>query len=107
MCYNGGPIKYFEQNKQPCHLDTAKQVLDNLRKGDFLSKVDDKSGFHQLVLDNFSKEKAYCSYAGEFFRFNAAAFELPKVPGIYQTINSVAVNILRDLGHSVFLYLDD
>jgi len=26
ICYNGGPIKFFEQNKQPCHLDTAKQV---------------------------------------------------------------------------------
>jgi len=60
-----------------------------------------------LVLDNFSKEMAYCKYAGEFFRYNAAAFGLPKVPGIYQTINSVAVNILRDMGHNVYLYLDD
>ena len=58
-------------------------------------------------LDKFSKNMAYCSYGGEFFRYNAAAFGLPKIPGVYQLVNSVAVNILRKWGFHVFLYLDD
>ena len=32
---------------------------------------------------------------------------MQKIPGIYKTVNAVPVNILRQEGHQVYLYLDD
>jgi hypothetical protein len=47
LCFNGGPIKYMEKDKQPCKLEPAAMALKCLQKGDLMCKVDDKSGFHQ------------------------------------------------------------
>ena len=107
VCYNGNPVKVIEKRSQACTLDSLGQALSYLRVGDLLTKVDDKSGFHQLILDNFSRNLAFCEYGGQRFRYRAAAFGFPKIPGIYQLINGVPLNYLRRAGHQAFLYLDD
>ena len=107
VCYDGSPIKKIELFKHPCKLDECKKVLNFLKKGMLMCKIDDKSGFHHMQLDPFSREMAYCQYGGIRFRYKAAAFGIPAVPGVYQTVNSVPVNTLRAAGHHCFLYLDD
>ena len=107
VCYNGNPVKMIEERPQPCTLDSLSSALSFIRKGDLLSKVDDKSGFHQLLLDPFSRNLAFCEYGGQLFRYRAAAFGFPKIPGIYQLVNGVPLNFLRRAGHQAFLYLDD
>ncbi|CAG5101436.1 Oidioi.mRNA.OKI2018_I69.YSR.g17087.t1.cds [Oikopleura dioica] len=106
-CYNGGPLKVLERYTQPCHLDSAGQVLKILKKGDLLSKWDDKSGFHHLTLDPFSRNLAFCQLGGNLFRYRGAAFGLPAIPGHYQLCNGTPVNYLRKQGIRCFLYLDD
>lgn len=107
VCYDGSPVKAVESYTQPCHLDSCGDVLKVLKKGDLLVKMDDKQGFHQLLLDEQSRELAYCSFGDQYFRYRGAAFGFPKIPGIYQLINGIPVNVLRRHGIRVFLYLDD
>jgi hypothetical protein len=107
VCFDGSPIKAIERFTQPCHLDTCGDALKVLQKGDLLVKMDDKSGFHQLLLDKFSRQLAYCKYGDESFRYRGAAFGYPKIPGLYQLINGIPINLLRKNGIKCFLYLDD
>jgi hypothetical protein len=107
VCYDGSPIKKIEAYKHPCKLDEIRKILHFLKKGMLLCKIDDKSGFHHVQLDDFSRNMACCQYGGFTFRYKAAAFGIPAVPGTYQAVNSVPVNILRKAGHHCFLYLDD
>jgi len=107
VCYDGSPIKKIESHKHPCKLDECRKILPFLKKGMLLAKIDDKSGFHHVQLDPFSRNMACCQYGGIKFRYKAAAFGIPAVPGVYQLVNSVPVNFLRKAGHHCFLYLDD
>jgi hypothetical protein len=50
---------------------------------------------------------ALCEYGEKVFKYKAAPFGVPKIPGIYQTVNAVPVNIFRQEEHQVYLYLDD
>jgi hypothetical protein len=68
-------------------------------------KIDDKSGFHHLNLDPHSRDLACCEYGGKIFRYNAAAFGIPKVQRIYQSMNMGPV--IRKHNFNCFLYLDD
>jgi hypothetical protein len=107
VCFNGNPVKLIEKNKQACTLDSLASALSFLKQGDLLTKVDDKSGFHQMVLDPFSRNMAFCEYGGQKFRYRAAAFGFPKIPGTYQMVNGAPLNYLRKASHMAFLYLDD
>lgn len=106
-CFDGSAMKELELFKKPCKLDTCRQTFAFLKKGMLLTKIDDKCGFHHLRLDQFSKNMACCEYGGELFRYNGAPFGIPKVPGAYQTVNSVPVSYLRAHGFHCFIYLDD
>ena len=107
VCYDGGPIKAVERFTIPCKLDSIAKVLLYIKKDDYMVKYDDKSGFFQLKLAEFSRNLACFEWGGHFFRFIGAVFGLPRIPGDFQLINSIGVSYLRTLGVLAFLYLDD
>lgn len=107
VCYDGGPLKSVEKFSVPCSLDSMIHVLRYIQKDDYLLKYDDKSGFYQLMLSLFSRNLACFEWGGYYFRYIAAAFGLPRIPGDFQLANSVGVSYLRTLGILAFLYLDD
>ena len=107
LIFNGHPIKILERFKKSCVLDAIPDVLKVIKKGDYLLKYDDSSGFHQLPLQPFSRNLACFKFGDYRFRFNCSPFGLPTIPHHFQATNSVAVNYVRKLGHKVFLYLDD
>ena len=105
--WNGHPLKLIERFKKPVVLDDIPTVMKVLNKGDILNKFDDKSGFHQLRLNDFSKPMTCFRLGGFRFHFNVAPFGIPMIPHHFQYTNMVAINYLRKRGLKVYLYLDD
>lgn len=77
LCFDGSPVKAVESFTQACHLDSCGHALAALKQGDLLVKIDDKSGFHQLLLGKFSQELACCRYGDQLFKYRASAFGFP------------------------------
>ena len=56
VCTNGKIAGYVKPKEKPeCILDDARQFLQTVRPGDYLTKLDDASGFSQLLLDRLSQ----------------------------------------------------
>ena len=100
-------LKVCEAYTQPCHLDSAADVIKILKKGDVMVKLDDKQGFHHILLDSFSRNLAFCDLKRNRFRYKGSAFGLPSIPGFYQLINGCAINYLCMIGIRAYIYLDD
>ena len=108
MCNDGGLWKIVQKEKVPCKLDSIMGALRYLKKGDLMTKTDDKSGFHHLLLEPESSDLAIQWWGNYFFKFKAAAFGYSIVPGMYQMANMAIVNYLRRRYNiPVWLYLDD
>ena len=91
----------------PCVLDDNRLVVQSLKKNDYLSVIDDSSGFNQARLSSFSRRFAafiFCSY---IFYCDALPFGLVASPSKFQSLNRIAVTALRKLDINIFLYLDD
>ena len=55
-CFDGGLIKTLESKKTVCVLDTIPEFCDMVQKNDLMTKIDDKSGFYQLLLNGKKEE---------------------------------------------------
>ena len=106
-CYDGGLLKILESHKTPCKLDTIPNFCNLINKNDLLSKIDDKSGFMQLILNADSVPLTGQRIGKTFFITKGAAFGIPRIPGDFQRANNAAVAFLQKLGVRCSLYLDD
>ena len=91
----------------PCVLDDNRLVVTSLKKDDYLSVVDDSSGFNQSRLSPFSRRFAAFIFMSIIFYCDALPFGLVGSPSKFQALNRVAVTALQKLGIGIFLYLDD
>ena len=107
VCFDGGPWTITRKYDVPCNLDTVQKVLLYVEKDDCLTKWDDKSGFHQLKLDEASRHYTHFEWGGHIFQYYAAPFGIGRVPGDFQLVNHCVVNFLRTQGIPTFVYLDD
>lgn len=107
VCWNGGIMKPLELYTFPCRLDGITAAIQMMKKGDLLFKFDDKKGYHQMPLSRESRKLAAFKWGKEYFVNNILAFGIPAAPGIYQLMNSVAINFLKLNGVKITLYLDD
>ena len=80
-------------------------ILSNLGRGKFFSKVDLKSGFHQILLKESDREKTAFSVNNGKYEFCRLPFGLKNAPCIFQRALD---DILREaIGSFVFVYMDD
>ena len=80
-------------------------ILSNLGRGKLFSKVDLKSGFHQIVLRESDREKTAFSVNNGKYEFCRLPFGLKNAPRIFQRALD---DILREaIGRFVFVYMDD
>ena len=107
ICHDGTFIKLCEANKNPCVLDSLFTFVPTIEMGSRIAVSDDRNGFHLIRLNEESRSLTAFYYKNRFFRYRAAQFGIPKIPGSYQRINAAAVNYARFFGYQVALYLDD
>ena len=107
MCHDGGYEKAIEGYSFPCKLEDLYGILQVLEKGDLMSKSDDKSGFHLVLLGQESRLLTAFSYQGHKFMYRVAPFGSPKIPAVFQRANLVSISYARFLGVKNNLYLDD
>ena len=106
-CFDGGLIKVLESAKTKCVLDSIPDFVDMLKPHDLLTKIDDKSGFYQLLLNGDSIGLTGQKLGNSYFVTRGAAFGLPRIPGDFQRANMCAVSFLQKIGVNIKLYLDD
>ena len=108
FCFSGEAMRYTAPRKKlSCILDSIQSILKSIRPNDLLTKLDDKSGFLHLVIDDFSQKLACFEFAGLLFKCRGLCFGLTQSPPKFQDCNRVVQILLAALGHRIGLYLDD
>ena len=107
ICFDGGPSKITQKFTIDCKLDSIFDAISLLKKGDHMSKLDDKSGFLQVRFDKASQELSHVKWGKEIFEFFGAIFGVSRVPADFQLVNSCVVSFLRKEKVPITLYLDD
>ena len=91
----------IEREKYP--IPTVEDIVHKLNKSSVFSKLDAKSGFHQIPLDESSaKLTTFITPFGRFY-FNRLPFGISSAPEIFQRIME---NIVGDID-GVICYFDD
>ena len=94
--------KITRRNAHP--LPLIEHILATLRNAKYFSKLDLKSGFHQVELDEDSKQKTAFACHNGLFQWNVMPFGLANAPGIFQELMSI---VLQGLECYSLAYLDD
>ena len=94
--------KITRRNAHP--LPLIEHILATLKNAKYFSKLDLKSGFHQVELEEESKQKtAFACHKG-LFHWNVMPFGLANAPGVFQELMSI---VLQGLESYSLAYLDD
>ena len=107
MCVDGGWIKQLEAYSVRCKLEDLSKTMVVLQKGMFMTKCDDKRGFHLFKLGKEGRKLTAFGLFGEDWEYRVAAFGIPGSPGMFQLTNMIAVNYGRCFGIDWQCYLDD
>ena len=89
------------------HLPRIHDSLDTLgaKKLVYLSNVDMLSGFHQMELEEGSKDKTVFTTHNQLYQFKRSPFELKNNPACFQRLLDL---VLREhITHCCLLYIDD
>lgn len=86
-------------------MPQIEEILDNLGKSTYFTTLDLKSGFHQIPMDERSKEKTAFSTDKGHFEFCRMPFGLKNGPATFQrAMNHVLQGLIGKICH---VYLDD
>ena len=108
LCQHGGLLSVCAPaDKLPMKLDDVRRVLELVKGGDYLTKIDDKSGFHHLLVGAESQCLVNSLFGDMVLTARGLTFGLSSSPYKFQLANSVVVTILNSLGCRTTLYLDD
>ena len=106
-CYDGGAFKLLETHKTPVKLEGLPTILTLMTLLDHFCKLDDVKGFLLAPLQTESRDLCVINFMGRYLRFWITCFGERKSPAVFQRINNIAVNFLRQFGFTLSLYLDD
>ena len=96
-------IDYKKLNEHP--LPNTEEILESLGNCKFYSALDLAAGFHQIALDEASKEKTEFSSSDGHYQYRRLPMGLKNSPATFQRVMN---NILRGLTYRIcFVYLDD
>ena len=98
--------KLNEHTPQDNHpLPNTEEILQSLGNCKFYSALDLAAGFHQIALDEASKEKTAFSSPDGHYQYRRLSMGLRNSPSTFQRVMN---NILRGLTYTIcFMYLDD
>ena len=87
-------------------LPQMNGILDKLRSAKYISKIDLLKGFHQIPLENGSREKtAFTVPSRGLFQFKRMPFGLPNAPATFQRLLDKIIG--PEMEPHAFAYLDD
>jgi hypothetical protein len=87
-------------------LDTLSEVPKIVKKNSFLTKLDDKSGYDNVLMSENSKSLLGFQWGGHYFQYNTLPFGWKNSAFVYHTILQT-ISRLRQLSVSCLLYIDD
>ena len=94
--------KITRRNSFP--LPVISHILASLGRAKYFSKLDLKSGYWQVEMDESDKEKTAFTCHYGLFHFNVMPFGLANAPGIFQELMSI---VLQGQEKYALAYLDD
>ena len=106
LCINLMYLNSFMKDT-PFNLDTLVDVPKTVRKGSFLTKLDDKSGYDNVFVTESSRHLLGFDWGGYFFCCNTLPFGWKNSAFIYLTLNLQGISFLRRKSISCLLYIDD
>ena len=87
-------------------LPQMNGILDKLRSAKYISKIDLLKGFHQIPLENGSREKTAFTVPGRgLFQFKRMPFGLTNAPATFQRLLDKIIG--PEMEPHAFAYLDD
>ncbi len=72
----------------PFYMPTIEGVVDKLGNAKYFSKLDLTKGFHQIPIDENSKDKTTFIMPFGKYRYNRLPFNLKNAPAAFQTMIS-------------------
>ena len=91
----------------PFSLDTLVSVTRILRREHFMSKLDDKSGYKNLLIHPRSRTLLGFQWAGYLFQANTLPFGWKNAAFCYHTLNAQVATYLRTYSVPILTYIDD
>ena len=90
------------------NLDTLKDVQRVVKDNAYLTSIDDKSGFDNVLLAEDSYDLVGFQWGGYYFRFKTLPFGFKLSSYIYHTLNLQPTSYIRKrFPLPMFLYIDD
>ena len=86
-------------------LPDISEILSQLGNSKYFSILDLNSGFHQIPLDESSKEKTAFSTNTGHYHFNRLSFGLTNGPPTFQRLMNHVLSGLQNI--EIFVYMDD
>ena len=85
---------------------SISNILNQLKDSYYISTIDLKSGFWQILLDDASKPITAFSVPGKgLYQFRKMPFGITNAPGSFQQLMDIVLRPVKDKG--VFVYIDD
>ena len=106
LCINMMYVNCFMKDTPFC-LDTLVDIPRVIEKNSYMSKLDDKSGYDNVLMTNSSAALLGFQWGGHYFTCNTLPFGWKNSAYIYHTLNLQAVSYLRKRSISCLLYIDD
>ncbi|KAK6167186.1 hypothetical protein SNE40_021279 [Patella caerulea] len=91
----------------PFSLDSLNDVPRLINKKSFISKLDDKSGYDHVFVNEISKQYFGFSWKGQFYVCNTLPFGWKNSAYIYHSLNLSVASYLRSLSICNLIYIDD
>jgi hypothetical protein len=102
LCINLMYLNCFMKDT-PFSLDTLSEVPKIVKKNSFLTKLDDKSGYDNVLMSENSKSLLGFQWGGHYFQCNTLPFGWKNSAFVYHTLNLQAIS----RSASCLLYIDD
>jgi len=98
-------IDFRALNEDSYPLPRTNEVLNELGKAQWFSKLDLKAGYWQIVLDPEDRHKTAFMTRDGLFEFLVMPFNLTSAPATFQRLMDTVLSDL--LWHKVMVFLDD
>jgi hypothetical protein len=106
LCHDNRFLNLWMVDK-PFRLDNLSHLPRYLTKDSYQSVLDDKSGYHHILLDEPSRAFFGIQWKGWYFVSNTIPFGWKLSAWIYHSTGLVATHFFRSMGIPCSLYIDD
>lgn len=106
LCLNLMYLNCFMKDT-PFSLDTLADVPHLIQKGEYMTKLDDYSGYLHILMTDRSRPLLGFQWGGHYFCANALVFGWKNAAYVYHTTNLKVMSYLRKIFITGLIYIDD